>query len=326
MLAERKKIGVIGRGEAAVTPAFDLKAKYVIHTVGPAWEGGDHGEFEVLRNCYHNSLEKAHELGCGSIAFPLIATGVYGFPKDEALRIAMNEISSFLMRDDVDMTVKLVVFDDRAFMLSRNLFFEVESFISDEDVIEAHREEYGISREEFDRDVALSRRRRREYEEFYPSVCRNEIMEMPPTDGEPVESVPATSRTGSSRSSKDLRQKPVQTTGGRPFNEDTFDRELYAIDDNEAYSFREHFLNQIIEKDLTNTAVYKNSNVTKGAFSKILSGETRTPKKKTVLAFCIGMRLTLEESRELLASGDMAFNPYNKRDRLVIQCITQKQR
>lgn len=326
MLAERKKIGVIGRGEAAVTPAFDLKAKYVIHTVGPAWEGGDHGEFEVLRNCYHNSLEKAHELGCGSIAFPLIATGVYGFPKDEALRIAMNEISSFLMRDDVDMTVKLVVFDDRAFMLSRNLFFEVESFISDEDVIEAHREEYGISREEFDRDVALSRRRRKEYEEFYPSVCRNEIMGKPPTDGEPVESAPATSRTGSSRGSKDLRQKPVQTTGGRPFNEDTFDRELYAIDDNEAYSFREHFLNLIIEKDLTNTAVYKNSNVTKGAFSKILSGETRTPKKKTVLAFCIGMRLTLEESRELLASGDMAFNPYNKRDRLVIQCITQKQR
>lgn len=107
LLAERKKIGIINPGDIAVTPAFKLNAKCIIHTVGPAWQGGSKGEFDILKNCYRKSLEKAAELGCNSIAFPLIATGVYGFPKVEALKIAMNEISDFLMREDVDMTVKL---------------------------------------------------------------------------------------------------------------------------------------------------------------------------------------------------------------------------
>ena len=111
LLAERKKIGDIAPGEVAVTPAFKLKAKYIIHTVGPAWNGGDDGEFDILRSCYRKSLEKTEELGCESVAFPLIATGVYGFPKDEALRIAMDEIGSFLMKSDADICVYLVVFD-----------------------------------------------------------------------------------------------------------------------------------------------------------------------------------------------------------------------
>ena len=122
-------------GDIAVTPAFKLKAKYIIHTVAPAWGGGDKGEFETLKSCYSKSLEKANELGCKSIAFPLIATGVDRFPKADALRIAMDIISSFLMREDVDMNVKLVVFDDKAFRLSKNLFFQVESFINDDEVI-----------------------------------------------------------------------------------------------------------------------------------------------------------------------------------------------
>ena len=109
LLAERKKIGRIKFGDVAVTPAYNLKAKYIIHTVAPAWNGGNKGEFEVLKSCYSRSITKAAELGCESIAFPLIATGVYMFPKAEALRIAMDEISNFLMREDVDMTVKLVL-------------------------------------------------------------------------------------------------------------------------------------------------------------------------------------------------------------------------
>ena len=158
LLAERKKIGVINRGDIAVTPAFNLKAKYIIHTVAPTWDGGDKGEFETLKSCYAKSLEKAKELGCESVAFPLIATGVYMFPKAEALRIAMDEISSFLMREDVDMNVKLVVFDDKAFRLSRNLFFQVESFINDDEVIKAHQKEYGIGTREFERERERYRR------------------------------------------------------------------------------------------------------------------------------------------------------------------------
>ncbi len=85
LLAERKKIGDIMPGETAVTPAFSLDAKYIIHTVGPLWEDGAHGEFDILESCYRNCLQKAAELKCKSIAFPLIASGNYGFPKDEAL-------------------------------------------------------------------------------------------------------------------------------------------------------------------------------------------------------------------------------------------------
>lgn len=85
LLAERAGIGKIARGDIAVTGAYNLKAKYIIHTVGPVWTDGLHHEFEILEDCYRKSLQKALELKCESIAFPLISTGVYGFPKDKAL-------------------------------------------------------------------------------------------------------------------------------------------------------------------------------------------------------------------------------------------------
>ena len=95
LLRARKKIGIIDIGSAAITPAFDLQAKYVIHTVGPAWDGGNDGEEELLRECYDNSLKLAVEYGCKSIAFPLISAGNYGFPKDKALQIAISAFSTF---------------------------------------------------------------------------------------------------------------------------------------------------------------------------------------------------------------------------------------
>ena len=101
LLAERKKIGDIERGDVVVTPAFALKAKYIIHTVGPVWIDGEHREFDILESCYIKSLEKAIELDCESIAFPLISTGVYGFPKDVALQIAVSVFSRFLLEHDI---------------------------------------------------------------------------------------------------------------------------------------------------------------------------------------------------------------------------------
>ena len=95
-MAERQKIGNIAPGDAVSTPAFGLNAKYIIHTVGPAWIDGSHGEREILHSCYAKSLELAAGLSCESIAFPLIAAGYYGFPKDKALSIALEEISAFL--------------------------------------------------------------------------------------------------------------------------------------------------------------------------------------------------------------------------------------
>ena len=316
LLAERKKIGVIKCGDIAVTPAFKLKAKYIIHTVAPAWGGGDKGEFEALKSCYLKSLEKANELGCKSIAFPLIATGVYRFPKADALRIAMDTISSFLMREDVDMNVKLVVFDDKAFRLSKNLFFQVESFINDEEVIKAHQKEYGLGNREFEMEKSRYRREldflRKESGYFaVPNptgsyddsmiLCENCIPDE--TEG---------------KSSK-------QSAGTKPFNEHTFDKNLYMNDGKQSFPFRDHLMDLLNKKNIDNIVAYKSSNIDRKAFAKILSGDTRNPQKRTVLAFCIGLKLSMEESQELLASADLAFNPYDKRDKLVRDCIISGQ-
>ena len=141
LLAERRKIGAIHPGEAAVTPAFALPAKYIIHTVGPAWRGGEAGEFEILASCYRKSLLLAKQLGCESVAFPLISTGTYGFPKDKALSVAMETIGAFLQADDLDVT--LTVLNKEAFTLSRDLLDDVQSYIDDRTAEQLHQAEYG---------------------------------------------------------------------------------------------------------------------------------------------------------------------------------------
>lgn len=127
LLAARQEIGPICAGHAAITPAFRLEAKYVIHTVGPVWDGGSYGEEQLLRNCYDSSLQLALAHGCTSIAFPLIATNNYGFPREKALQIAVAAFSSFLLAHE--MQIYLVVFDRGVFLLSEKLFQGVVSYI-----------------------------------------------------------------------------------------------------------------------------------------------------------------------------------------------------
>ena len=129
LLAARRKIGPIAVGNAAVTPAFDLPARYVIHAVGPAWQGGNHAEEDLLRGCYRGALQLAVEHGCRSVAFPLISSGNYGFPKDRALQIAIEEFSAFLLEQEL--MIYLVVFDSAAFRLSEKLFRDVASYIDE---------------------------------------------------------------------------------------------------------------------------------------------------------------------------------------------------
>ena len=142
LLAERAGIGKIARGDIAVTGAYNLKAKYIIHTVGPVWIDGKHHEFEILENCYRKSLQKALELECESIAFPLISTGVYGFPKDKALQIAVSAFSRFLTENEME--IILVVFDKRSFQLSGQIVGNIDSYIDANYVREIHRKEYPI--------------------------------------------------------------------------------------------------------------------------------------------------------------------------------------
>ena len=141
LLEARKAIGSIAVGGAAVTPAFGLDAKYVIHTVGPVWQGGEFGEERLLRSCYDNALNLAVERECGSIAFPLISSGNYGFPKDRALQIAISAFSAFLM--EAEMEIFLVVFDQKAYRLSEQLFRGVKSYIDQHFVDACERANYG---------------------------------------------------------------------------------------------------------------------------------------------------------------------------------------
>ena len=133
LLKARQKIGPIDVGCAAITKAYRLNAKYVIHTVGPSWRGGNQDEEALLRRCYDRSLSLALAHGCHSIAFPLIASGHYGFPKDKALQIAISAFSAFLTEHE--MQISLVVFDRTAFRLSEQLFRDVASYIDEKYVV-----------------------------------------------------------------------------------------------------------------------------------------------------------------------------------------------
>ena len=140
LLEERRKIGKITPGEAAVTPALALQAKYIIHTVGPVWQGGESGEMETLASCYRKSLYLAETLRCKSVAFPLISAGTYGFPKEQALQIALDTIRDFCRESE--MNVILAVFNKDAFRLSSELLDDVKQYVEDHYVEERWGEEH----------------------------------------------------------------------------------------------------------------------------------------------------------------------------------------
>lgn len=130
LLEECRGLGGCETGEAKITKGYDLPCEYVIHTVGPVWLGGDKGEAEALAACYRNSLLLALEQGCRSVAFPLISTGAYGYPKDQALRIAVDTVSSVLLASE-DLTVYLVFFDRTSFQLGEKLYWDLSVYIDD---------------------------------------------------------------------------------------------------------------------------------------------------------------------------------------------------
>ncbi len=159
LLAARKEIGDIATGKAAVTPAYNLPAEYVIHTVGPVWQDGKHGERELLAECYANSFRLAMEHQCSSIAFPLISAGVYGCPPEIAITAATQAIREFLLAHEME--VYLVVFDRKSFKISSSLFDDVQSYLDEMYVEELLDEEYrgddrGRRRRAFDETVCMA--------------------------------------------------------------------------------------------------------------------------------------------------------------------------
>ena len=154
------EIGACAVGQAVVTDGFQLHAKHIIHTVGPIWQGGAANEETLLTECYKNSLTLAAAHGFDSIAFPLISSGIYGYPKEQALQIAISTISSFLL--DHDMHVYIVVYDKQAFGLSEKLFTSIHAYI-DEHYVEEN-------------DVRFLRNRQL-FDEELPQVIEEEILE-----------------------------------------------------------------------------------------------------------------------------------------------------
>lgn len=286
LLAERKKIGEIARGEAAITPAFNLQAKYIIHTVGPAWEDGKHGEFEILENCYRNSLRIAVSNGCESIAFPLIATGVYGFPKDKALQIATSEIQKFLFENE--MSVMLVVFDRKAFELSGKVFSEVQSFVDENYVKRSYHREYQGRRgrnEDFELEEYELRYREKALEDDYAEEAVLLEAAMP----EP-----------SSVFSDGIENMSLDEVIGNPGD-----------------SFQERLFKLIDQSGMDDVSMYKKANITKKVFSDIRSKKSYKPSKKTAVALIIALELPMDEAQDLLARAGFAFSPSSRFDLIV---------
>ena len=289
LLAGRKKVGCIERGDIAVTGAYALNAKYIIHTVGPVWVDGMHKEFETLESCYAKSLQKALELGCDSIAFPLISTGVYGFPKDKALQIAVSVFSRFLLENE--MQIILVVFDKKSFQLSEQLVGEIDSFIDANYIRKKRRSEY--SRRPF-------RRSRIESDITYDSEVYEECSrytEAEESEPELLMSVP-------------MPEKAM-----------SLEEEL----ENVGMSFHGKLFELIGKSGMDNKDVWKRANLDRKHFSKIQCDEKYHPKKKTVMALCIALELDLEQAKDLLARADWAFSPSSKVDLIVQKAIIDKQ-
>ena len=137
--AECAKLAPLGLGQAKLSGAYGLPCKYVIHTSGPIWRGGLVGESIILRSCYIESLKLAVKSGCRSVAFPLISSGVYGYPKDKVLKFAIQTITEFLF--DHELTVYLCVFDKESYSFSQKLFSDIQEFINDE-YVDEHDEDF----------------------------------------------------------------------------------------------------------------------------------------------------------------------------------------
>lgn len=136
---ECDSLPLLGLGQAQITGGYNLPCKYVIHTSGPTWRGGSHGESEILRSCYLESLKLAVKHGCESVAFPLISSGAYCYPKDQVLKFAIRTITEFLFEHEL--TVYICVFDKESYSFSQKLFSDIKAFI-DDDYVEEHDEDF----------------------------------------------------------------------------------------------------------------------------------------------------------------------------------------
>ena len=301
LLAECRTLGGCETGKAKLTGGYLLPCRYVIHTVGPVWHGGSSGERELLASCYRESMRLAAEHGCESVAFPLISSGAYGYPKDQALKVATESILEYLA--DHDLHVFLVIYDKTSFLISRKLYANIRSFIDDRAI---------------DPDYERTERSRR--------YCNNRPL---PTLSKPVyEEIPKGKSSG-------IRQEFHRKKAER--EKDSFIRdEFLANETDEEFSpraaapsgledflsgmdegFRDMLLRKIDEKNMTDAECYKKANIDRKLFNKIKNQPEYRPGKTTVLALAIALRLPLEEIREMLQKAGFSLTRSSKSDLIV---------
>lgn len=319
LLAYRKKhIGFVEEGGAFITPGFHLQAKYIIHAVSPHYVDGMHGEEEKLRSCYRESLKIARENHVRSIAFPLISTGGFRYPKEEGLRIAVDEIHAFLMNHA--MQIYLVVFDQRASRLGTNLYPDLESYIDQKYVEEKRKEEYDGWDSEGNASFRL-----RERDDHCTRILDEGQRRHPGGNRlqEPLQ--PSASQRNFASAPPEKRKNFAQVTpdGFLDFeglHESKLEERMRHLSD----TFSQYLLYLIQSKNMGNAEVYKRAIVDKKIFSKIKNNVNYHPQKLTALCLCIGAKLNLDESKDLLARAGYALSPCDKTDIIFSYFIENK--
>ena len=286
LLEECRTLGGCETGEAKITKGYRLPARYVIHTVGPIWHGGSNGEKELLAGCYRHSLELAAENGCESVAFPMISTGAYGYPKDEALSVAVDEITRFLL--DHDMTVYLVVFGHESLITGRKLFRDIREYIDDA---------YAETRI----------RRRRRAENARESLWQTDEKAALDLDM-------AISQSIYESACEPMADMPAPAMGAEP----DWKKILKKTDE----SFSEALLRLIDERKWTDAYCYKKANIDRKLFSKIRTNPDYQPSKPTVLAFAVALELSLPETKKLLKKAGFSLTHSNDFDLILEYCIS----
>lgn len=358
LLAARKLIGVMNTGEARMTPGFRLPCKHVIHTVGPVWEDGGHGEAWLLRQCYENSLRLALRHRCKSVAFPLISSGNYGFPKKVALDVAVETIREFLKGHE--MHIYLVVFSKASLELSSGLADQIRSFVDDAYVQEREKAEYSFN---VSRNFELVRERlgepepASEYEELpadwdrvddtfhlefdwdeSPAILELDVNRRETEAQEKMVSTGALPRIDPPQqyertdrpicSPSPVIRAPILTKASEPeWRKDTviplFDeKELQKMVQQADAGFSETLLKLIDQSGEKDSDIYKRANVDRKLFSKIRNNPQYKPSKPTAVAFAIALELNLEETRDFIGRAGYALSRSNKFDIIIEYFIT----
>ena len=285
----KEHIGRVEEGEVFITPGYDLKAEYIIHAVSPLFIDGRSGEEEKLRSCYRKSLELAAEKHIRSISFPLISTGSFGYPKEEGMRIAADEINAFLLHSD--MLIYLVVFDDAATTLGKKLYPDLDSYIDRNYVETRQEEEYTQARPRLAADLKVRNYGRKDPRE---TVAKMQAMLLEASTFEEEEE------------EEDADEAAIFAEK----HEDRLNERIKHLSD----TFSEYLLYLISSKHMNNSDVWKRAIVDKKVFSKIKNNPAYHPQKITALCLCIGAQLNMDEAKDLLARAGYALSPCDKTD------------